>query len=336
MTGRVHPGRINSIFKEIVIPHSNALAAFASMEELRVEHRNNGRFTEASGRYILQKSQSGKSHTANIAYFSQIVIPQARQSGIYADELSDDEIRLLQKEVVYFKVPPKPNLGAFGTSLLKRLQSDYIPKNVWERIELACELMLNGGNELFIVDSFDHLTKKDLDHKTRVEASLVQDALKTMLEYGIPILFIGLPSAEDTIVKQFQLNHRVDKIDFERIRWPQDKEEFKTYVAFLNEYMIQYGIFEDYAEIEDDEVLVRLFYCCRRQYGVLSNLIRDAAKIGSAAKSRRLELAHLSLAVDKTTVRKRIRNLNPFEDPQFKLPKRDADDDTWDIGIKLD
>jgi hypothetical protein len=334
MTGRVGAGEIKSMFREWVIPHKGAIAAIEKMEEMRAEKRRNRWDSEASGAYILQKSQSGKSHTVNNAYFYKHVIPQCRATGTWAEDLKDEEIKRLQRNVLYFKTPPKPNLGAFGTDLLKSLHSNKFPANVWEKISLARDLMRNGGLELFILDSFDHLTRKHDDAKTQNEASQVQDALKTVLEYGIPILFVGLPSAESTLTKQFQVAHRVDKIAFDRIDWHTDFEEFRTYVAWINEYMVSSGIFDDYADLESDDILQRLFYGCRRQYGILSNILREAAKIGSAARAKRLDVNHLSLAFDQYVVGKNIRPLNAFKVSNFAL-ETDLDDDTWDIGISV-
>jgi hypothetical protein len=322
------------MFREWVIPHKGAIAAIAKMEEMRAEKRRNRWCTEASGAYILQKSHSGKSHTVNNAYFYQHVIPECRAAGTWADELKDEEIKRLQKKVLYFKAPSKPNLGAFGTDLLKSVHSNTFPKNVWERISLARDLMLNGGLELFILDSFDHLTRKHDDAKTRKEASQVQDVLKTLLEYGIPIVFVGLPSAESVLTKQYQLAHRVDKIGFDRIDWHSDLEEFRTYVGWINEYMVAFGIFDDYADLESEDILRCLFYSCRRQYGILSNILREAAKIGSGARAKRMDLDHLIIATDQYVVGKKIRPVNPFRVSNFVL-ESDVDDDTWDIGISL-
>ncbi|QFY60425.1 hypothetical protein FZ934_08255 [Rhizobium grahamii] len=314
MTGRVSNGVIRSLFKEWIVLHSKADAAMEFLDELREARRHSRWDTEASGASLFSASHCGKSHIINKIYFSRRILPELRKDGIFHEGISDGAVKKLQRRFLYVKVPEKPNIGDFGTNLLRVVHDPFYQKRekVLDRIRRAEDIMNNPDDltELLALDNFDQLSRK-ADRQTMKEASEVQDVVKTMMENGIPIVFTGLYNAHAAL-NNMQIKNRVMELDIMPFRFEKDLEEFCKYVAGIELLMIENCIFDVPSGLYEDDLLIRLYYASQGRIGVLSNLIRDAAKLASTEKCQRIERIHLQKAVDDYPLKKGICEYNPF------------------------
>jgi len=311
MTGRISQAMITTMFKEFIIPHSRANAAMLMMQELREQKGNKRWDTEARAAYLLAPSQSGKSHTVGYNYFDTFIVPEFRAKANVDPAVSDADVKLLQKLVLYVKVPARPHLGAFAAAILEALGDPHPWKDApYERLARALTQLEEAGVELLIFDNFDHLTKahtRDLQG----EASRIQDILKEMIEKGWPMVFVGLPSAKKSILSEIQIGHRMDEIYFGPFATAE--KEFVEYLSSLDILMLDSGIFDEGFPFEDPRVFNRLLVACAGQLGIASNTIRCAAKLASAEKKPKLSINHLSTAVRTYNLRLKVCDYNPFD-----------------------
>lgn len=311
MTGRRSNAEINTLFKQWVIPHSRADSAMEMMESMREQKRLSSWDLEAPAAYLTAPSQSGKSHTVSIAYFEKYVVPQFRAENCLGPEFSNSELKRLQKKVLYVKIPAKPSLGAFAAALLEAMH-DTKPWNggPYERLNRAYTQMKELGVELLILDNFDHLAKVHT-RTLQEEATRLQDTIKEMIEKGWPVVFVGLPSANTTILNQLQIAHRVEEIYFGPFRTPE--EEFVEYVGCLDILMVEHGIFDKESDLADPAIYRRLLISSVGQLGILSNTVRQAAKLASAQRLPRITVDHLKIAVRTYPMRLKLCAYNPFD-----------------------
>ncbi|TAZ35366.1 hypothetical protein ELH80_13785 [Rhizobium ruizarguesonis] len=311
MTGRLSQAEIVVKFKEWVIPHSRAERAMRVLEELREQKRLARWDTEARAAYLLAPSQSGKTHTVSRNYFENFVVPQFRAASGFGHDVSDEDAKKLQKLVLYVKIPARPHLGAFAAALLDALGDPRPWRGApYERLHRALTQMREAGVELIIFDNFDHLSKshtKDLEG----EASRIQDILKEMIENGWPIVFVGLPSAKRSILRQIQIGHRMDEIYFGPFKSPE--QEFVEYLSCLDLLMINDGIMDESSNFENPHIYRRLLISSAGQLGVLSNTVRYATKLASAEKAAHVAVRHLAQAVNDYAMRLKICKYNPFD-----------------------
>jgi hypothetical protein len=310
MTGRFSQAEITVMFKEWVIPHSRAKKAMLLMEEMREQKRIARWDTEARAAYLVAPSQSGKTHTVSINYFENFVIPQFRMIADVDPKVPDQDVKRLQKLVLYVKIPARPHLGAFASALLSAMDDPFpFRGSPYERLNRALTQMRAAGVELIIFDNFDHLSKfhtKDLEG----EASRIQDILKEMIENGWPMVFVGLPSARRSTLRQIQLEHRMDEIYFGPFRTAD--QEFVEYLSCLDILMIDKGIFDESSFFENPAIYQRLLISSSGQLGVLSNTVRYAAKLASAEYAPRISTDHLSRAVQGYALKLNVCDHNPF------------------------
>lgn len=316
MQARKSFAQIGTMFKKFVIVHPRATAAMLFMEDLREWKRLSDWRTEAPGAFLLAPSQSGKTHTVTTGYNDRYLLPELRASDRYSAHVPDDHILKLQKQVVYVKLPAKPQLGATATAILKALEhTDPHKGTVGQRLHYVETLLANGKVELLILDSYDHLTKTT-NKRTEAEATETQDTLKLLMEQGTPMLFVGLPDAKDDILGDKQLKHRMFEIEFSPLS-PENEEDIESFTNYLKELdilMCCNGIFPDSSDLFEEKTRTNLFFSCRGQYGVLSNIVRDAAILSSSRGGRRIEVEHLKAAVD-TMVSKKLLTFNTFAPP---------------------
>lgn len=94
--------------------------------------------------------------------------------------------------VLRVELPGQPRANVIAEQLLVAL-GDPLPKEGSGefRLERAKKLFRACGVSLIIIDEIQHLTD-NLDDRTR---NIAADTLKNLMNVGIPVVFIGLPSA---------------------------------------------------------------------------------------------------------------------------------------------
>jgi len=306
-------GEILGLFGEWIVPYSKATAALERLQMLRGRRQTTRWDTEQKGAYILAPAHSGKSHVVNKMLFSKVVIPELRASGLFAPDVSDGHIKRLQKKVIYAKMSQKPLYSDF-TMMLLRMYGDPF----WARKEKPSVQLLRAGDlrehhatELVIFDRFDQLTKLTLDKETMVQASLIQDAVKNMIEDGWPIVVVGLPNARNA-VNNMQNLVRMAKIDLMPMRFKYDLEEFHRFLAGLELLLLENGIFDQQSGIFENYHALRLYYASQGRLGVLCNIICEASIL--AYGSRRIETRHIRASVETMARNIGICKINPYDE----------------------
>ncbi|MBY5545995.1 AAA family ATPase [Rhizobium leguminosarum] len=283
----------------------------AMMEQLRAQKRSSPWDFEARAACLLAPSHSGKTHAVYHAYSKNHLVPQSRASGEFDATVSDEVIRRLQKKVLYVTVPSE-HLGAFASSLL-RATGDLMPDrgSVDARIARGRAQMEALGVELLVLGSFDNLTKQ-ADATSARYADRTQATLRIMLEEGMPMVFVGTPSARSSILNEEQLSHRIDFIDFSPLRAPEDLREVQFYLAALDELMQADGIFPEPSKLA--LFTNKMIRAGRGRYGIISNLVRDAAILSSNEGGHKILERHLAQAVESYHQRTPLLSATPSDD----------------------
>jgi hypothetical protein len=166
----------------------------------------------------------------------------------------------LQRKVIYVKIPSE-YIGSLALALLKALGDPSPSKGtVDDRLERAETQMASFKSELLILDSFDNLTRAS-DAKSAREADRTQARLRLILERGMPMLFVGVPIVRDSILNEEQLAHRIDEVNFDKLRDPDDAEEYLGYLTGLDLLMMHHEIFSKSSDLT--EHFTPLFKACR-------------------------------------------------------------------------
>jgi hypothetical protein len=266
----------------------------AMMEQLREQKRKLPWGYEARAAHVLAPSQSGKSHAVYHNYWHNFLLPQCRQSGEFDPDVSDLTIKKLQRKVIYCRVSSE-YIGSFATAFLTATGDPTPTKgSVDDRIDRGETQMDALGSELLVLESFDNLTRAQSAQSER-EADRTQARVRLMLEKGMPILFVGVPTARFSILNEEQLAHRIDEVTWDPLKDPDDVEECAGYIQGLDLLMARDQIFSRESDLTD--YFDPLFAAGRRRYGVTSNLVRDAAISASREKISHIQERHLSDAV---------------------------------------
>ncbi|XAZ19502.1 TniB family NTP-binding protein (plasmid) [Sinorhizobium sp. B11] len=315
MTGRVSSGVIMARFKEWYVPHPMALDVMKTLNDLREAKRNSRYDTEQTGAHILAPSHCGKSHIVNKIYFSRHVIPEIRATGRFSPDVSDGDIKKLQKTVVYTKVPAKPTQHDFASMVLSAFDIPlwaFARETALQRIQRARKHAEDVGNELLILDRFDQLTKLH-DRETMKQATVIQEITKNLMEDGWPIVLVGLPNAKKAI-NNMQLKVRIKKLKMMPLKFKQEAAEFIKFLRGLEKLMLQSGMFDEESGLCESSVALRLYYASQGRLGVLCNIIRDAAILASDGRQARIEYHNLVTAVEMGPLEDGICRYNPFEE----------------------
>ncbi|QND38226.1 AAA family ATPase [Rhizobium leguminosarum bv. viciae] len=322
-------------FKEWYVPHTMALEVMETLNNLREAKRNSRYDTEQTGAHILAPSHSGKSHIVNKIYFSRHIIPEMRATGRFSPNVSDTDIKKLQKTVVYTKVPAKPTQHDYAAMLLKAFDLPrwaFSRESALQRIDRALEHAHDVGNELLMLDRFDQLARQ-YDRETMKQASAIMDITKNLMEDGWPIVLVGLPNARKAI-ENMQLKNRIKRLNMMPLKFKEDAAEFMKFLSGLEKLMLQSGIFDEESGLCESSVALRLYYASQGRLGVLCNIIRDAAVLASRARQARIERHNLLVAVELGPLENKICRYNPFEEDDeagiaADCRERHADDERY-------
>ncbi len=294
MTSHRSAAEIEVLFRSFLIPHARAERTMQMVEQLREQKRKLPWGVEARAACLLAPSHSGKSQAANHMHFDRFLLPQLRQSGEYDADVSNDNIKKLQRKVIYVRIPSEYD-GAFAAELLIALGDPKPWKgSVDERIRRALTIMISLGSEILILDSVDNLTRlRDSDSEKKADQT--RGRMRFIIERGMPVLFIGTPSARESLFKETQLVHREQEIKFDRLTFPKDEIEYCEYLMGTDLLMVENGIFGDLSDLVAYHE--QLFIGSRNRFGVTSIIIMDAAILASAKNCPRIEEQHLAEAV---------------------------------------
>lgn len=166
------------------------------------------------------------------------------------------------------------------------------------------------GTELLIVDEFQHL-----NYRSGVKND-VTDTLKGMLDVGIvPMAFLGTEEATPMFVRNLQLNGRMlAPCDFHPLsaRRPEDQRLFATFVAKLEQIVVERGVLPRLSTLAADNLLPGMFEVSDGVIGRVCRLFEAALVHALRRGADRLERADISWATEHWAMEQSFIDRNPF------------------------
>lgn len=210
--------------------------------------------------------------------------------------------------VLRVELPSQPRANVIGEQLLIALGDPFPGRGSGEfRLERAKRLMQQCGTTLLIFDEIQHVTD-NLDLRTRDVAA---DALKNLMSTGIPVAFIGLPSARSYFVKNQQLGRRCTPKVALTPFGIKDEADRKLFRMLLKSLHAQLPPCETSALV-DPECTLPLHYASFGLIGQLKQLVEAALRMVLDGGERALSREHLLLAFEQTIFAGCPTRRNPF------------------------
>lgn len=166
------------------------------------------------------------------------------------------------------------------------------------------------GTELLIVDEFQHL-----NYRNGVKND-VTDTLKGMLDVGVvPMAFLGTEEAAPMFVRNLQLNGRLlPPCDFHPLnaRRPEDQRLFATFVAKLEQVVVERGVLPELSTLAADDMLPGMFEVSDGVIGRVCRLFEAALVHALRRGADKLERADISWATEHWAMEQAFIDRNPF------------------------
>jgi type II secretory pathway predicted ATPase ExeA len=216
--------------------------------------------------------------------------------------------------IVRIELPGQPRANVIAEQLLT-VMGDPLPDegSAEHRMERVRRLMIACGVILIIIDEVQHITD-NLDARQR---DIAADTLKNLMNLGIPIVFIGLPSARAYFVKNQQLGRRcTPKISLKPFSMG-TVAQTKEFMSFLKslDLLLPKPFCGSSALIQEANV-APLFMASHGLVGQLTQLIEAALRLALTEGNNTLRAEHLSAAFLDAIFPGCEAARNPF-DPKF-------------------
>lgn len=174
----------------------------------------------------------------------------------------------------------------------------------------AIDYLRRLGVQLLIIDEVQHL-----NFRSSAKAD-VTDALKSFLDAGVtPIVFLGTDEARPMFESNLQLNGRLlAPLDMPKLEpsKSEDRDLFASFVWGLCEGIAERGVLDRNEALIEDAVLAALMEVSDGVVGRVARLFEVAIEIALRRGSSTLEVADLSLAVDRWALSQSFAKRNPF------------------------
>lgn len=218
--------------------------------------------------------------------------------------------------VLRVELPSHPRTNVIAEQLLEQLGDPFASKGSGElRMERAKKLIRKCGVGLIIFDEIQHLTD-NLDARTRDAAA---DTLKNLMSIGVPVVFIGLPTARSYFVKNQQLGRRctpkVRLMPFS-VAEVGSRKEFMTLLKSLHRLLPTVGA----SALIDLECVLPLHLASFGLLGQLKQLVEAALRIMLKQEDTALTREHLRVAFERTIFSGCAQQRNPFDAKFNGLP----------------
>ncbi|MGO7786632.1 TniB family NTP-binding protein [Rhizobium ruizarguesonis] len=279
---------------------------FKKLDILRSCKRNAKPGSEQPAGCLFADSQYGKSEAIKM-YIETRVVDECFARGLFPIGTPREDVVNQQKLVLHVSLPENTSIPAMLMWLLTALgdptpASGTIPQQVYR----AHKLMKRLGTELIVFDEVNHLkTPKSMASATEEEAHTVHNHLKGLLIKGYPIMFIGIPDAEEKLFREKQIKRRMMYRVKPRVlvyECDVDKELFRDFCSDLSISLVEKGIMEQYSDFQSDDILACLFDASAGLLGGVFRIVWNAAELAFDDGSRHIHLRHLSEAVDNIAV----------------------------------
>ncbi|ALL13172.1 TniB family NTP-binding protein [Caulobacter henricii] len=194
-------------------------------------------------------------------------------------------------------------LHALGDPLAERGTEQALRKR-------AIDYLRRLGVQLLIIDEVQHLS-----FRSTAKAD-VTDALKSFLDAGVtPIVFAGTEDARRMFESNLQLNGRLlAPLDMPKLESSksEDRNLFASFVWGLCDGMCERKVLKTSSSIVGEGVLGPLMEVTDGVVGRVARLFEVAIEIAIRRGSNTLEVADLSLAVDRWAIPQNFAKRNPF------------------------
>lgn len=282
-------------FKEVFIPYPIHMSLHVELDYLQ----KLGRQTVGKpqmGLRVLGPSGSGKT-AAVLAYIAAVERTRPRTPTF---------VPVLKVDLERGSTPKK-----FMMSILQA----YGDLHAGHGNELALKIRVFAcferlGTELLIVDELQHL-----NYRNGVKND-VTDTLKGMLDAGvIPMAFLGTEEAAPMFVRNLQLNGRLlPPCDLHPLtaRRPDHQNLFATFVAKLEQVVVERGILPQRSNLAGDNLLPGLFEVSAGVIGRVCRLFEAALVHALRRDADKLERIDISWATENWAMEQAFIDRNPF------------------------
>lgn len=209
--------------------------------------------------------------------------------------------------VLFLELPSEPRANIISERLLLAL-GDPFPKEGSGalRMERAKRLIRQCQTDLIVIGEVQHFTD-NLDSRAR---DITGDALKDLMNLGVPVVFFGLPSARSYFVKNQQLGRRcTPKIALRPfgVTNAEERGEFMGILMSLHQQLPTAGA----SALIDPNCALPLHFASYGLFGQLSQLIEEALRI-ALTQDATLCKEHLEVAFEQTIFPDCGDKRNPF------------------------
>jgi len=198
--------------------------------------------------------------------------------------------------VLFFELPSEPRSNVVAERLLFALGDPYPKEGSGAlRMERAKKLIRACQTDLIIIGEVQHATD-NLDSRAR---DITGDALKDLMNLGVPTVFFGLPSARSYFVKNQQLGRRcTPKIALRPFSVAKEAErnDFLGVLMSLDRLLPMVGP----SALMDPGCASALHFASFGLFGQLSQLIAEALRIALTMEDNALRREHLKLAFEQS------------------------------------
>lgn len=198
--------------------------------------------------------------------------------------------------VLYLELPSEPRANVIGEQLLLALGDPFPGEGSGAfRLQRAKALIRQCETDLIIIGEIQHVT----DNLDRHARDIAADALKDLMNLGVPTVFFGLPSARSYFVKNQQLGRRcTPKIRLRPfgIAREEERNEFLGVLKSLHSLLPMKGP----SALVDPNCALALHFASFGLFGQLSQLIEEALRIALTKEDTALRREHLRMAFEQT------------------------------------
>lgn len=198
--------------------------------------------------------------------------------------------------VLFLELPSEPRANVIGEQLLLALGDPFPSDGSGAfRLKRAKTLIRECETDLIIIGEAQHVTD-NLDSHAR---DIAADALKDLMNLGVPTVFFALPSAQSYFVKNQQLGRRcTPKIRLRPfgIANQDERDEFLGVLKSLHRLLPTVGE----SALIDSTCALALHFASFGLFGQLSQLIEEALRIVLTKEDTMLRREHLRTAFEQT------------------------------------
>lgn len=282
-------------FKEIFIPYPKHMEFHIQMDYLqKLGCRTAGK--PQMGLRALGPSGSGKS-TSALAYIAAVERIRPRTPTF---------VPIVKVDLERGSTPKKLMMSiliAFGDLYAGHGNELALKSRVFACFE-------RFATELLIVDEVQHL-----NYRNGVKND-VTDTLKGMLDAGlVPMAFLGTEEATPMFVRNLQLNGRLlPPCDLHPLsaRRPEDQQLFATFVAKLEQVVVERGLLPQLSTLAADNMLPGLFEVSDGVIGRVCRLFEAALVHALRRGAQKLERVDVSWATEHWAMEQAFIDRNPF------------------------